>query len=61
LWTEDKFEEFAEKRAEQILTKLTKYTAWKNNEGITGVTVAQPPFFKNKIVNYKKTTSFKAI
>jgi hypothetical protein len=37
LWTEDKFEEFAEKRAEQILTKLTKYTAWKNNEGITGV------------------------
>lgn len=27
LWTEDKFEEFAEKRAEQILTKLTKYTA----------------------------------
>jgi SOS response regulatory protein OraA/RecX len=35
LWTEDKFEEFAEKRAEQILTKLTKYTAWKNNEGIT--------------------------
>jgi hypothetical protein len=27
----------------------------------TVVTVAQPPFFKNKIVNYKKTTSFKAI
>jgi hypothetical protein len=27
----------------------------------TAVTVAQPPFFKNKIVNYKKTTSFKAI
>ncbi|MEY3416726.1 MAG: hypothetical protein RL060_837 [Bacteroidota bacterium] len=27
LWTEDKFEEFTEKRAEQILTKLTKYTA----------------------------------
>jgi uncharacterized protein with ParB-like and HNH nuclease domain len=27
LWTEDKFEDFAEKRAEQILTKLTKYTA----------------------------------
>jgi len=25
---------------------------------ITRVAVAQPPFFKNKIVNYKKTTSF---
>jgi hypothetical protein len=30
-------------------------------EPLTAVTVAQPPFFKNKIVNYKKTTSFKAI
>jgi hypothetical protein len=27
----------------------------------TAVAVAQPPFFKNKIVNHKKTTSFKAI
>jgi hypothetical protein len=32
-----------------------------NNQQLTAVTVAQPPFFKNKIVNYKKTTSFKAI
>lgn len=26
LWTEDRFEEFAEERAKLILTKLTKYT-----------------------------------
>ena len=30
-------------------------------ERLTAVAVAQPPFFKNKIVNYKKTTSFKLI
>jgi hypothetical protein len=30
LWTENKFEEFTEKRAELILTKLIKYTSWKN-------------------------------
>jgi len=27
LWPEDKFEEFTERRAEQILTKLSKYTS----------------------------------
>lgn len=27
LWTEDKFKDFTEKRAELIITKLTKHTA----------------------------------
>jgi hypothetical protein len=47
---------------------VQKYTYKLNYQNInrkklrtTAVTVAQPPFFKNKIVNYKKTTSFKAI
>ena len=36
-------------------------TLIKKGQQLTGVAVAQPPFFKNKIVNYKKTTSFKLI
>ena len=38
-----------------------KYCSGKEALHTTAVAVAQPPFFKNKIVNYKKTTSFKLI
>jgi hypothetical protein len=31
------------------------------HEQLTGVTVAQPPFFLNKFINHKKTTSLEAI
>ena len=33
----------------------------KKPEPLTGVTVAQPPFFLNKFINHKKTTSLEAI
>ena len=45
----------------EIQLALEEQWCKKKNERTTAVAVAQPPFFKNKIVNYKKTTSFKLI
>ena len=45
------------------VNRIITTAKWNEKKGhhITAVAVAQPPFFKNKIVNYKKTTSFKLI